>query len=165
MTFTSPQDLVEVDLEYVELGNGDIIVVFNDAQRTLMGKRIKIAKAKFQRPKFGNFRHYIKGVIQENADGNDVLDKMLLKIQKFNVLLAELIDGDGKKVDLTPSFYNNVISEFAMGFIDKYDAILDNERLEMLTNLGIFDEEEVIEKATELLEEEKSEEKSEESPK
>jgi len=159
MNFTAPQELVEVDLEYVELGNGDVIIIFNDAQRSLMKDKVKVAKAKFQRPKFGNFRHYIKGVVQEGANGEDLLDKMLLKTQKFNVLLVELVDGDGKTVDLIPSFYHNLIPEFAMGFIDKYDAVLETERLEMLTNLGIFDNEELVNESAELIEEEKEEEK------
>jgi len=163
MAFMASSKPIDVELEYVELGESDIIIVRTDKQREIFEGQVKIAKAKFDRPRWSNYNAYISGCVkEETASGRTELDITKLREQKLLHLLMALEDGDGNEVKLEANFYMNVHPDFAVGLVEAYDNKLNEERFEFLKGMGAIegefatpDEEE--EAAREAKEEKKSE--------
>jgi hypothetical protein len=138
MAFTASKKLVEIKLDYVSIGESDIIVIKTEQQRKLFNGKIKTAKAKFSRPNWFNFNIYIDGCVKEDVlESRTEVDTMKLRKNKFNTLLEELIDGDGKIVTLDNEFYNTVLPDFAIGLVEAYDTYLNNEKLKFIEEMGI----------------------------
>ena len=140
MAFMASEQFVNVELQYVELGDTDMIVIHTDKQRDVFKGKIKTAKARFIRPKYGNFNIYIDGCVTENQDtGETIMDTMKLKNNKIRTLLWDLVDGDGQPVELNEEFFSDVMPDFAIGLVQAYDEALNIERMNFLREMGIFD--------------------------
>jgi len=132
--FTVKKSLVEVNLDYIELEEGDILFVENFDDKERFREKIKTARAWFERPNWNNFNKYIKGVIEiDQVTGVPYVDTITLRDKKFRNLLKRLVDGSGEDIKLDAEFYNNVIPEFAIGLIQAYDEKLEKEKEEIFS--------------------------------
>lgn len=141
MAFTVSNKMVEVEVEYLDLENGSIIVVSNETQRRLFKDKIKICKLFFNRPKGSNFNLYMKDCVSYDERNNMIVDTMKVVHQKFLYLLERVIDGDGIELILTNDFYDNIDTDFMRSAIDSFDAKIFQEKIEFLQKMGIFDDE------------------------
>jgi hypothetical protein len=65
-----------------------------EIQKDLFKDQIKKAKAKMQRPRWSNFNIYVSDCVKEDPiTGDQRVDIMRLRQNKFQSLLTELIDG------------------------------------------------------------------------
>ena len=143
MGFIVSKKLVEVELEYCEVGDTDILVLSGDEHKEFFKGKTKKVTAKFQRPRYGSYNNYMNGCMKTNAEtGISEFDEMRFKSNKFNALLVELVDNDGEKVVLDRAFYSDVNPDFAIGLIDAFDAKLQKDKIDFLTKEGFFKKEE-----------------------
>lgn len=131
--FTVKKSLIEVNLDYIELEEGDILLVENLEDKDTYREKIKTSRAWFERPNWNNFNKYIKGCVDiDPLTGHPFVDTISLRDKKFRNLLKRLVDGDGEQVVLDSEFFNNVIPEFAIALVQAYDEKLDHEKTETL---------------------------------
>lgn len=130
-----PEKTVEVKMNYL-CGDDGQIVVLNDTLPETMNGKYKVAVAKFARASWGVFNSFVKNSYIYHANANTyTIDELALKFQKFRSLLTKLVDGDNVPVVLDDAFFNSVNPEFVMNLVDKYDSILDMERVKMLEKI------------------------------
>lgn len=145
MSFMASKKLVEIELEYIDMGD-DIIVVRDEDTRKLFKKKnvpIKKIKAKFHRPRWSSYNVYIKDVVKEDpTTGKMEYDAILLKRNKFSTLLAELKDDEGNEVPIDRDLFENIHQDIPIGLIDRYDEKINKERENYLRKLNLFEEEE-----------------------
>ena len=148
MSFLVPEDLVEVELEYIDLGKNGLLILRTPLQKEFYlkaegaVKRLKKIKAKFFRPDWENFNFYIQDTVREDPETSEnYLDTIRLRKNKFQVLLKEMLvveDGKEQPVTLDNSFYKRVSPDLAIALVEKYDEALNEERNNILTELGVF---------------------------
>ena len=131
---------VEVELEYYEVGDFDLVVMSNDRQKELFKGKTKKVLAKFQRPRYGTFNDYIAGCFHDNPEtGFSELDSVKFKKNKLQALLTELTDEKGEKIVIDRDFFTNVHPDFAIGLIDAFDEKVQKEKMDFLQKEGILE--------------------------
>lgn len=147
MGFLVPDELIESKVDYIELGDNQVLVIGNEEYKKICrGKNIKIKtiKAKFSRPKWGLFNQYIKNTVSDDLNtGESKMDTLLLRQQKFRVLLeeiSEVIDGVESPIVLTEGLFQNINTDIAIALVAGYDDELNKERDAAAEILGLFDE-------------------------
>lgn len=148
--FIVKKDLVEVEIDYLDLPNNDIVIVRDKTaiDNAEIKKQVKTAKAKFARPGWKNFNTYLKGCIVPDPNsetGRMLMDNTLLRDQKLRTLLRALEDGDGEKIILNSDFFDNIEPDFGVALIDAFDDKISNERLQSLRDSNLLLPEPVIE--------------------
>ena len=166
MGFLVSNDLVSSKVDYVELGENNVLVISNEKGREICKKndlKIKTIVAKFSRPAWGTFNSYMNGTVMNNAEtGISSMDSVKLRQQKFRYLLEEIyevINGEDKKIVLSESLFDNINIDIALSLIGGYDDALDKEREAAIELLGLFDEEEKKEEDKDEKKEEDKDEK------
>ncbi len=131
--FTVKKSLIEVNLDYIELEDDEIVLVDGVKDKEKYKEKIKTLRAWFERPNWSNFNKYIKGCVDiDPITGVPFVDTITLRDRKFRNLLKKLVDGDGEEVLLDIDFFNNVIPEIAISLIQGYDSRLDQEKTDIL---------------------------------
>lgn len=146
MGFLVPDDLITSKIDYIELGD-QVLVIANDAYMDICKKKkveIKSIKAKFARPAWGVFNQYIKGTVSDDLNtGDSTMDTVMLRQQKFRILLEEIyeiIDGEDVLIPLTEKLFDRINTDIAIALVAGYDVELTREREEAASILGLFDE-------------------------
>lgn len=150
MSFLVSKEFIKVEMEYVDLGDGFVLVINNDTERDFIkSKNLKIEKVKagFSRPTWGSYCLYMKDVItRDPVSGELLMDNATFRKNKFRILLEELfeikmVDGELKPVSvpLTPDFYGRCSTDFASGLIGKFDEVYETERTSILKKHGLMD--------------------------
>ena len=147
MSFMVSPTLVDVEVNYMEDENGELYILEEDKEKEFEGK-YKTAKAKFKRSNQKSFTQYISNCTIVKND-IPMIDQVLLRDNKFKVLLVELIDGDGEKVELNKYFFDNVSPDLVSGLIEKYDNSILTDRINFLKKTGIIEEKKEEEKKEE----------------
>jgi len=148
MSIFVADDLVEVSIKYLQLGANDLIVLRTKEEEEFYAKKqtAKICKAKFARPGWENFNNYLDNTIRESAEESaSYLDTVRLRKNKFRTLLREMED-DGKKVLINRDLFAKIIPDLAIALVESYDNKLNEERHEILKDMGVFEEEKKEEK-------------------
>ena len=147
MGFLVPDELIESKVDYIELGDNQVLVIGNEEYKKICrgkGIKIKTIKAKFSRPKWGLFNRYIKNTVSDDLNtGESKMDTLLLRQQKFRVLLeeiSEIIDGVEEPIVLTEGLFQNINTDIAIALVAGYDDELNKERDAAAEILGLFDE-------------------------
>jgi hypothetical protein len=143
MSIFVADDLVEVSVKYFQLGQHDLIVLRTKEEEEFYAKNEspKVCKAKFARPGWENFNNYLDNTIRESVEeSSSYLDTVRLRKNKFRTLLREMED-DGKKVLINKDFFTKIIPDLAISLVEEYDNKLNDERHEVLKNLGVFEDE------------------------
>ena len=147
MGFLVSEDLITAKVDYIELGPNHVLIIGNDEYKEICNKKkieVKTIKAKFARASWGKFNQYIKGTVFDDViEGTSKMDTVLLRQQKFRVLLEEIsqmIDGEFVDIPLTYDLFEKINSDIAIALITKYDDELNRERGEAAKILGLFDE-------------------------
>jgi len=131
--FTVKKSLVEVNLDYIELDDDEIVIVEGIEEKERYKEKIKTARAWFERPSWSNFNKYIKGCVDvDPITGDPYVDTITLRDKKFRNLFKRLVDGNGEEVLLDIDFFNNVIPGFAIALVQGYDEKLDKEKTDIL---------------------------------
>jgi len=148
MSFLVSDDLIEIELEYIDLGKNGLIVLKTEPMKEFYlkaegaKKKLKKVVAKFSRADWESFNWYINNTVKEDPRTNEqVLDTLKLRENKFQILLQEMKRFEGNDqipVILNAEFFKKVNPDLAAAFVEKYDAFLDNERNDILTELGVF---------------------------
>ena len=166
MGFLVSEDLVEVSIDYVDLGKNDVLVVRNDKYKKLIEKnniQLNTLKAKFSRPNWEKFNQYIKGALKEDPDtGQMVMDSNTLRQQKFRILLENIYEVRNDKEEeiiLTEKLFRDIHPDLALNLVDAYDLKIQEEKNEAARKLGLFDLNREEEQKTEESEEEIEENK------
>ena len=131
--FTVKKSLIEVNLDYMELEEEEIVLIDNFSDKEKYKEKIKTLRAWFERPNWSNFNKYIKGCVDiDPITGTPFVDTITLRDKKFRNLLKKIVDGDGEEVLLDIDFFNNVIPEIAIALVRRYDTKLDQEKTDVL---------------------------------
>ncbi len=139
MSFLVPKTLVEVEVYYYDLGDGEFLFISEDGKEKSNGEW-ETAKAKFQRLNQKTYTQCMKNCINpsEVTESGVVFDTVLFRDNKFHFLLAELVDGDGEEVKLDRNFFENVSEELVIALVDAYDSKIANNRIQFLRKKGII---------------------------
>ncbi|MCK5612211.1 hypothetical protein KAR91_60630, partial [Candidatus Pacearchaeota archaeon] len=176
MSFTVSKDFISVEMEYVPLDVNYMVVINSDEERAFFNeKKIKIKKVKafFARPRWSTFNTFMKDVVSEDEKtGEAVMDNITFRQNKFRTLLegiSEIVKKDDGTVEEVPydldyTFFDDCMTDFAIGLVNRFDEKLEEERVAVLKKVGILDEKgNPVELVPE--KEEKEEEKKEEPKK
>lgn len=139
--FTVKEDLIEIKVPYLELKNG--VIFFKEPEESgKFSDRLKTALAYFERPKWSNFSEYIKDCIFfDEKDQENKIDLIKLRHKKLAVLLKKLINGDGKEEKLTKEYIDNILPDFGIILVQKFDEKIEKEQEGALEQLQSIIEE------------------------
>ena len=143
MSFTVSKKLIEVSVDYIELG--ELVQVVNNSNKDLFTDgSVKTARAQFRYPSYGAHAAYTKDCFKESTiSGQEGLyiDTNRMRLNKLKALLVSLKDGDGNEVDINDQFFFDIDPDFATALVVNLDDKILKEKVDLIMKAGALKEE------------------------